>query len=317
MIAAVSILVVAAAAVAASILLHPEPPGRVRLAQLSEDSTATVGFAGMFPAEDEAALVNPIGIAWDGARLFVAESDAGVVRVFDAEGGQLGSITVPAAEDAPTAYPSVLAIADERLAVVDNAGNRVVVLGVESLDDAGELFVIGAAGDAPIQPTAIAYAGGEYFVADAADATIKVYDEDGAYQRSLGAALTPQLGFVGALAVVGDRLCVADSNSGRMLVLDPETGEQSSIFSDRYALPRAIGRMGEDRLAVVDAFERAVFITTAEGARIDLIDAVTVPDGALSSPRGIAWLGSDSRLYVTDGGSGRVMVYNVRTEGAE
>lgn len=316
-IAALAIIAVVAAAVALSVFLDPEPPGRVRLVELSRDSTATVGFAGMFPAEDAVALANPLGIVWDGERLFVAESDAGVIRIFDAEGGELGRIAIPAAGDASAAYPSVLAIAGERLAIVENAGNRVLVVGMESTDNPEVLLVLGAAADAPIQPTAVAYGQGEFFVADAADATIKVYDDEGSYQRSLGVGITPGLGFVGAIAVTDGRLLVADSNAGRVLVLDPETGDQSAVFADRYALPRAIDLIGDDRLVVVDAFERAAYIAMADGTRVDTVDAESVPDGALSSPRGVAWLGEDSRLYVTDGGLGRVMVYNVRLGGDE
>ncbi|MBN2848489.1 MAG: hypothetical protein JXP72_08600, partial [Coriobacteriia bacterium] len=173
-IAMVAILLLVAAAVAAWILLEPAAPGRVRFAELSEDSTATVGLAGVFPAEEEPPLANPLGIAWDGERLFVAESDAGAVRIFDAEGGDLGVIVLPAAGDLPAAYPSVLAIAGERLAIVDNAANRVIVVEAEPAEAADVLFTLGSGDDAPRQPTAVAYADGEFFVADAGDGTIKV-----------------------------------------------------------------------------------------------------------------------------------------------
>ncbi|MHB1016870.1 MAG: NHL repeat-containing protein [Coriobacteriia bacterium] len=316
-IAMLAIAAVVAAAVIASILLDPPPPGRVRLAELSDDSTATVGFAGMFPAEEKPGLSNPIGVTWDGERLFVAESDAGVVRIFDAEGGRLGSIVLAAAYGLPTAYPSVLAIAGERLAIVDNAANRVIVVAAEPAEPAEVAFTLGEDDDAPAQPTAVAYAEGEFYAADAGDGMIKVYDDQGAHVRSLGKALEPALGFVGSIEVADGRLYVADSNAGRVLVLDSATGEQIAVFDDRYALPRVIDQMDKAHFAVLDAFERAAYIVTADGARIDAIDAESVPEGPMSSPRGAVWVDDGARLYVTDGALGRVVVYNVRVQDAE
>lgn len=313
-VAMVLIVVVAAAMVVASLLLEPAPPGRVRLEELPEDATSTVGLAGIFPAEDEPALANPLGVAWDGDRLFVAESDAGVVRIFDAQGGRLGRIVLPSAGDTAAAYPSVLAIAGERLAIVDNAANRVIVVKAEPASPAGVLFSLGTDEDAPGQPTAVTYGDDGFYVADAADGTIKVYDDDGAYLRSLGADLTPALGFVGGMEIVGDRLFVADSNAGRVVVLDAGTGRQSAVFADRYALPRVIEAASGSHLAVIDAFDRAAYITTADGTRVDTIDAQSVPEGRLSSPRGAVWLEDDARLYVTDGVLGRILVFNIRLE---
>jgi len=299
-------LLVVAAGVAAWILLEPTAPGRGRLADL----------AGVFPAEDAPALANPLGIAWDGERLFVAESDAGTVRIFDAEGGDLGAIVLPATGDLPAAYPSVLALADSRLAIVDNAANRVIVVAAESADTAEVILTLGAGDDAPRQPTAVAYADGEFFVADAGDGTIGVYGDSGDHLRTLGAELEPALGFVGSIEVVDGQLFIADSNAGRVLVLDAATGEQVAVYGDRYALPRVIDSMDTTHFAVLDAFERAVYIVSPGGVRLDAIDAESVPEGPLSSPRGAVWVEGDARLYVTDGGLGRVVVYNVRLDRA-
>jgi len=308
------IVIAAAAAVAASTLLEPEPPGRVRLAQFSEDSTSTVGFAGLFPADGDSALVNPLGIVSDGERLFVAESDAGVVRVFDAEGGQLGTISVTPAPDRPSVYPSMLALDGERLAIVDNAADRVVVVDDAPADPAEVLFSLGQSGGAPGQPTSVAWGGREWYVADAADGLIKVYDSEGALVRELGGDLEPALGFVGGLAYSDGALYVPDSNAGRVLVLDPYNGEQRAIFDDQYALPRAIVAMGPGDLAIVDTFDRAVYLVDEDGVRRGVIDAEAVPERMLASPRSVAWVAEDARLYVTDAAAGAVVVFNVSPE---
>jgi DNA-binding beta-propeller fold protein YncE len=310
---AMLVIVIVAAAVVAWSLRPGRYPGRVRLAGLSADTTATVGFAGAFPADDEAPLANPLGIAWDGDRLYVAESDAGVIRVFDEAGGRIGSIVLPVAAGAQAVYPSVVAVADERLAIVDTAGNRVIVVDAEPADKAAApLVVLGGDNDAPGQPVSVAYGDGEFYVVDASDSLVKVYDDEGAFVRSIGGSLEPALAFAGGAALLDGRLYVADSNGGRVVVLDARTGDQVRVFEDRYALPRAIVPVSGDTLAVVDTFGHAVYLVGADGVRQDAIDAATVPDGPLGSPRGAAWVDEDGRLYVTDAGAGRVLVYNVR-----
>jgi len=310
-IAMLGVIVLVAAVVALSILLQEDRPGQVDLAGFSRDTTSTVMFAGMFPAADQPPLANPIGIAWDGEFLYVAESDAGVVRIFDALGGDAGSIVIPSASGVTSAYPSVLAVADGRVAVVDNAADRVVVVEAVPATSATITLTPGSSGQEPVQPTAVAYADGEFFVADAADGTVRVYDSEGGYLRTLGGAGVP-MGFSGGLAMTPQGLVVTDPGAGRLIVLDPESGEQIEVHEGPHMTPRSIAALGDGRMAVLDALALRVAIVDADGMIVDSIDEVSVPSGGLVSPRGMAWVPEDSRLYVTDAGTGRVMVYGIR-----
>jgi len=304
---------VAAAAVLWFVLRADRHPGQVKLARLSADSTATVGFAGMFPAEDAEGLANPLGIAWDGEALYVAESDAGRIAIFDSEGGVIGTIGIVPGEEATVSYPSAIAvIEDGRLAVVDNASSRVLVVGTAPAEKARVLLTLGGKKNAPSQPTSVAYADGEFFVFDAALAAIRVYDRDGVQTRIIADDLEPPLSFAAGIAITSGRLYVTDSNGGRAVAIDPQTGELDRVFEDRYALPRDIVPLRDDELAVVDTFEQAIFLTDGDGGRITAIDGNTVPGGVLASPRGAVWDSTHERLYVTDATLGRVMVYNVR-----
>lgn len=311
--AMIAIVVIAIIAVVVSLILGNHP-GRVTLADLSDETTATVGFAGSFPAEEDAALANPLGIAYAGRRLYVAESDAGRVAIFDERGGRVGAIELAPAKGLPTVYPASIAVADDRLAIVDNTAPRVIVVDAEPADPADVVITLGERGNAPVQPTAVAYADGEYFVADAGDKSIKVYDAEGAHVRTLGETLAPRLAFVGALEVGEAGLSATDSNAGRVVVIDPQTGVLRTTFPDRMTLPRGMAALGDGVLAIVDTFERSVFITEADGTRRSTIDAITVPDALLDSPRDAAWIDEDRRLYVTDATTGRVYVYNVRLQ---
>lgn len=313
LVVAMAVIVAAAAAAVWLTLELGENPGRVKLADFSEESTATVGLAGVFPSEADAPLVNPIGLVTDGELLYVAESDAGRVSVYDARGGRVGAIGLPKAKDSSSVYPSSLALAGDRLAVIDNAAARVIVVSTDPAEEAAVLLTLGEDGDIA-QPTGVAYADGEFFVFDAAAGVVLVYDETGELVRTIARTLQPPLEFASGMTVIGDDLLITDSNGGRVLSLDKNTGEQRLVFEDRYTLPRAVLSLGEGRLAVVDTFERAVYITDTDGGRLDAITGESVPEGPLSSPRGAAWLAEGARLYVVDAATGRVVVFNVRTE---
>ncbi|MGB4593735.1 MAG: hypothetical protein WBI63_08200 [Coriobacteriia bacterium] len=309
-------VVLLAAVIAGGVWWHmSRPVGVVDLKKPSGDATATVSYAGQFPPDDRPKLLNPLGIAIEGERLYVAESDAARISVFGLSGEVLGSIPLPAAAGALAAYPADVAVVNpELLAVVDTAAQRVVL--IASDPQAESIPVIAGAADkktAPAQPTAVAASDGEVFVADSATRDIKVYDSDGGFVRSIGGDLKPALTFVGGMCVLGDGLYVTDSNAGKILLLDLATGKQIAIFPDSRALPRGITAGPDDGLLVVDTFSRTVDITSGDGTRVDLIDGEASGDGALGSPRDIAWDAGDSRAYVTDATSGLIKVYNIRS----
>lgn len=306
----VAIVVIVAAAVGLSFLLKPRHPGAVDLRGPHGD--APFSLAGVFPAEGDEPLANPLGIAYDGEYLYVAESDAGMIQVFDLEGGRVDTIALPVAEGQRSVYPSSVVIAGERLAVVDNAANRVLVIPRRPAGDVEVDLVLGEAGEAPVQPTALTYAEGEFFVADGADGAIRVYDDAGQHLRSFD--VREQHGLDGpltALAISEGTLYAADYASGRVVAIDASTGDSDDREGPAYALPRTVEPLGDGVLVVVDGLGRAARLIDQQMNELASADADTVPEGPMSAPWGAAWASGDDRLYVTDSGTGRVLVYNL------
>jgi DNA-binding beta-propeller fold protein YncE len=264
-------------------------------------------LAGVLPG-DSGRLANPIGLAWDGSRLYVCESDAGAVAVFDARGRRRGVIRVPAASGATTAYPvSVCVLEGDELALADTAGSRVVVVSAAGTGDARVKRTIGA--PTVSQPTAVAADGRRLFVADAADGTIKVFDGP-SQVATLGADLDPPLTFVTGMAVADGALLVADSNAGRVVEMDARTGALVTTLQARFGLPRDVVALGNGRVAVADAFERSIVIFH-DGERSGAIDAASVPGATLTSVRGLAWDAKRGRLFASDARTGTVVVCDV------
>jgi DNA-binding beta-propeller fold protein YncE len=311
-----ALLALTVALIGAGIWSYLNPrDGSVPLAAAPKDATSTITFAGSFPADPEQPLVNPLGVAVIGERVFVAESDAGVIREFAADGGRVRTIALPRASEAKPAYPADLAVIDENtLAVMEAASARVLVVSLGANADEPIALGVEDLATAPKQPTAVARLADGIAVADGRDHDIKVYDTSGAYLRTLGAGLEPPLTFPGGMSLVGGRLYVADSNSGRVLALDPETGAQVGALTAPLQLPRGIAAVDGGRLLVVSTFGRSLTLFDAVGT---LTSSVTPHSDGIDStarlvlPRGVAWMAATGRAYVSDAGSGRIRVYNV------
>ncbi len=310
----VVLLIVAAAAIAlVVILLQQRGEGGVTLVGPPTESTATVTLAGVFPAEDDAPLAKPLAIATEGERLYVAEAGNGTIGVFRLNGARVSTLTLPPAVDAVTTYPSDIAVIDEdRIVVVDNAAPRVIALATDP--DARQPIMMTFGEDQQLQPTAVTYADGEIFVADGNSHTVLVFSaEDGALLRSLGTQLEPALSFVGGMSIGGSgALYVSDSNNARIVVLDPDSGGQVAVFPEALKLPKALTKGPGTSIFAVDTFASSVLLTDASGA---VIESIAEGEGyRLDEPRGVVWIDSDRRVYITDACIGRVVVLNVRTE---
>ncbi len=281
--------------------------------EFPEGSTDEIMYAGRFPTGDDEALQKPMGICSDGKRLYVAESDAGRIAVFTLDARRLDDIEVPQASGATHAYPTSVALMDDdRIAVIDSASSRVLVLSTRGNSE--PLMVVGEdAAQTPAQPTALAFAGGELYVADGATHAILVFSaEDGSYLRTLGQSLSPSLTYVGGMLMAEDGLHVADSNAGRVVILNPATGMQVRVLTDSFALPRGITAGIDSEEFVVDTFGRDVSAVTAEGIKRVRVADLQDELAALYSPRDACWIDADGRLYVTDADLGQIAVYNVR-----
>ncbi len=296
---------------------EPEEGGVV-FRGFSKDSTATVAFAGQFPAEDADPLVRPLAIDGDGERLYVADGDAGVVIAYSYDGAATDTITIDPAGGAAAFYPVDIAVlSDGRIAIVDASASRVIVVDPES---AGEVASFTTADEVPLQPTAIDAADGLVAIADATTAAIRVFEEDGSFVRDIGTEMETPLTFVGGLALDDGLVYVSDSNAGRVLVLDIETGEVDTILEQRFELPRGLTPIRADELAIVEGFGGQVVLFGVESqTQTDVVGNERTEyyeeGGGLTTPEAVFWDSDGERLYVADPSVGRIKVYLVREPG--
>lgn len=316
----VLVVVLVLGSVAIGVLLRsaqaPNQRARPTLVGLSPESTATVGYAGAIPSFDEAPLPRPLGLDGDADRLYVALADAAAVAVFGFDGTLEETLPVATAEGAARATPVDLALlSDGRLAVVDTAGRRVLVVDPRDPNSRGEEFTGGIGAGRISNPTAIEAAGGSIYVADASDGSVSEYSEAGVLLRSVTFE-RPLPAFIGGLSVSGDALWVSDSNAGRVISVDLRTARQTSVLPRELALPRGIAVTDEGEVMVAETFGRRVSVSGPEGELLTTFpDATTESvgeEGLLMAPESLFWDDRASRLYVSDVTDGRIKVYNYR-----
>lgn len=304
-------IVALAAVVALGVYLAYDP-----FEDLPSDESVMVNLAGVFPAEGEEPLEEPRGIAIGGGKVYVAEAGAGRVSVFSRYGERDGEILLTPAEGTDKTTPTALVLAGGgRLAVVDVSASRVMVFSAADRGEAQPLFEIAVTDDAgsPGQPGALVFADGVLYVTEALSRSVLTYDaEDGTPLGSIGGDLEPSLRYPGGVALLEDGLAVSSTNDARVVVLDVESGAEKRTIESDFLFPRALVRIDNDGLAVVDAMAHAVLVFDSSGSRTHLIDGGSVPEVTLRDPAGMAWDRVRGRLYATDGAQGRVLVFNVR-----
>ena len=128
------------------------------------------------------AFLKPTALAVAGGRVFVADSKANAIFVFDADGKQIKKI------EGGLKGPEALAFGDGRLYVADTGNSRVVVFDPEGKP----LWAFSGEGSAPGQldsPRGVAYGpDGRLYVSNTGNSRVDVFNSDGIYLYGFAAA---------------------------------------------------------------------------------------------------------------------------------
>lgn len=220
----------------------------------------------------EGTLQNPLGIAIDNdGRVYVADSEARRVVIYDALGLYLGSVGSPDELDRPTG----IAVTPEgkRIYVVDTGGidsdrHRLVVYS----SDGETIFTIGrrgtASGEFNLPTDADVDNAGNLYVLDAGNFRIQVFDTSGLFLREWGGVGTGFGRFARPRALSVDTkglIYVSDSSFANVQVFDsqgrlllPVGNKHRQDGPGRLALPAGIANDETGRLYVVDQLFRKV-----------------------------------------------------------
>lgn len=268
-------------------------------------------------------VTRPLGVAvsTSGDRIYVTESDGPrVVHVYDRDGKQVGTLE-PSKSKALAHVPVYVAVdpLTDDVYVSDRVAAKIYVYRADGTYKGvfrPNLSNLGGAW----QPLGLAFdANGVLYVTDASAPANRVlsFTRGGKLLHRFGTSL--QYAFPNGIAVDRDgNVYVADSNNGRVVVLDKSGGFVTAISSgsaaQRLGLPRGLAIEG-DRLYVVDTTDQSVQVFqiqdggSAPPKNIGSFGEEGSLEGGFEYPNGVA-VDTQGRVYVTDRENGRVQVWS-------
>lgn len=276
------------------------------------------GGAGIGPGQ----LFAPVDItADDDGNLYVIDRSTRRLQKFDADGNYVAGVDVRASEDGalPESEPWGLGIGpDNQVIVADTFGWRVRVYDSE-LNPTGVIFGNPPAGGEPgdfdlFGPRdAIVDNDGNIWVTDTGHDRIQVYSTDGEFVRTVGGSGSGEGQFDEPVGLARDdegTIFVADMLNQRVQYFDPG-GE----FAGEFAVDGWGGQGVEDKpyLAALSDGRVALSLPSQGEVRVYARDGTL--EGTLSAqsdpivqPYGIVE-SADGRIWVVEGGSGRVRLF--------
>jgi DNA-binding beta-propeller fold protein YncE len=306
----------------------PEPARIEYVGQLTTTADlkpARSFFQGMgealFGREDVRSMLTPYALCIDDAdRLFVCDSNAQVVHVFDLE-RRTYETWRPPEEAGSFAQPVGIAI-DElgHLLVADSVAGTVF-----AFDRRGR-YLGDFDGEHVIRPTGLAVDRHRHrvFIADPGAHQVVVLAPDGELLHRLGTRGTElgQFNFPTNVAVdATGRLYVSDSLNFRVQVFDPDLeplrqiGEQGDL-PGYFSRPRGIALDASGHVYVVDAHFEAVQIFDPDGRLLLSFGREGSGPGEFWLPAGIH-IDLQNRIWIADCYNRRVQVFQYRTETTE
>ncbi len=312
-----------AAGVAAA-LLAPEEPSLVRVAPGASESAPRLRYVRSLPEPGDAPLERPAGVTAGGGRVYVADSAAGVVRVFDTGGSDRGvlgegALAVPVYVAYDPSSGTVL-VSDRQLGQVLRFARDGTSLG--EVRPSGEET-------AAWEPLGIDVDGrGRVAVADAAGAQrVVVLTEDGAVERVIGGGRTDAndrvgvaLDYPNTVLLTSDALYVGDSNNRRLLVFGVDGAFERLVRLE--GVPRGLATIpgedgAEDAVAVADTLGSEIVLIDGGGGELARYGGPGAGYGTLAYPNDVAWDIETAALYVADTGNARVQVWEARPAGED
>ena len=167
----------------------------------------------------------PTGVAFDRTRerLYVADTHAHAIRVYDREGQFIGSLGERGSADGQFNFPTHLDIRNGRLFVNDTLNFRIQIFDLESGQHVGSVGEHGDRAGYFAQPKGIvASSDGNLFVTEAVFGSIQIFNVQGEFLLGFGSPGPGpgQFQLPGGLAFWDNRVYVADAGNRRIQVFE-------------------------------------------------------------------------------------------------
>jgi DNA-binding beta-propeller fold protein YncE len=308
-----------------ALALAPKPAAEVPRTD-GVKSDVRLRFISAFPDADAPPLRRPVGVVAVGDRVYVVDSVAGVVRVYDDRGIERGVVG-----EGTLDVPVYAAVDAERgvLYVTDRAKGALYLFGLDDGALVGTLAPIAAEGSTIATawaPLALDVAeSGVLVVSDVlARHRVLLLEPDGRIIREVGGAqaaaetsgVAVALDFPNAVRATDDEVWVADSNNKRALVFGRDAGFRRVVPTGGLVrgfdfVPPVEGSAEATLVAFVDTLGGGIFLMDLSGSSLGRFGGPGSTEGLLAFPNDVSVDAERGRLYVADTGNRRVQVWDV------
>lgn len=288
------------------------------IAPLSNFLFSPPTFLFSITGEDKNALQEPVAVSESAdGRIFVADAGDKCIKVFDGEGkfkykfsslGNLGQMATPVG----------VTVEGSTVYVTDSTNNQIYKFDLDG-NFAGSLISPQTKAQlTAVSPVGIKIAHNNVYFTDILYHRIVQTDLSGNLIKTIGGPgnQVGRLAFPNDLAVSSNgKIYVSDSNNFRVQVC--EDGTSLKLFSSNdlpepkpvlNSLVRGIAVDNNNYVWVVNTLGNSVNVFTEEGRQVYILGGLISHEGEMAYPNGISI--SSKRLYVTDRGNKRVLVFS-------
>ena len=278
-----------------------------------------------FPETPTPALERPVSVLASGNRLYVVDSIAGLVRVYDEKGSERGVIGRGTLE-----VPVYIARDAARgLIYVSDRQKRALFAFTDDGSPAGSIVPRAAGATGSVQPTSWAPLGvdvaddGLVYVTDVSNRhRVLVLEFDGTIVREIGGSraalaeggVSVVLEYPNAVDVTPEEVWVSDSNNRRVVVFGRDGQFRRIVAIDGLArgidfLPSVDGTA--TFVAIVDTLAQDISVMDTSGTVLGRFGGPGQSAGRLAFPNDVAVSPDGDRLYVADTGNKRIQVWDI------
>ena len=249
-------------------------------------------------------------------KIYVADTDNSRIMIYDYNGKYLSQFGKKTGTPGSMAAPAAVMVLNNEIYVVDIAQAIVIVYDMQGKYKRilGNLQFI--------KPVSIAYANERYYILDTGAMGVNILDKNGKLIKFFGKQGDKPGEFYcpDGLDVRDNKLYVADSNNNRIQVFDldgkflQEWKGKDASGAGGYSIPRGIAFDRQGNLYTAEMLSGRVSITDAKGVNLSAFSYAEPPEGEIEDSMLVptsTFIDSGNRLYVTEMGNSRILVYNI------